>query len=111
MMVLKKLMFVSIATSGLLFACPNMAHHEHVIGASVAPKGVVKELYATANLKQKREIAQIEFDTLKAVKAQTEKFKQYRDAVEFDVKNLRLDLEEAQANRNVSKATETLLLF
>lgn len=108
MMVLKKLMFVSIATSGLLFACPNMAHHEHVIGASIAPKGVVKELYATANLKQKREIAQIEFDTLKAVKAQTEKFKQYRDAVEFDIKNLRLDLEEAQTNRNVSKATEIL---
>lgn len=107
MMVLKKLMFVSIATSGLMFACHNAAHHDHV-GASAAPKGVVKELYETANLKQKREIAQIEFDTLKAVKAQTEKFRQYRDSVEFDIKNLRLDLEEAQSNRNVTRSTEIL---
>lgn len=107
MKVIKKFLFVSLATSGLLFACHNMSHQDH-IGEYVVPKGVLKELYATASLKQKREIAQIEFDSIKAVKSQTDKFKQYRDLVEFDIKNLRLDLEEAQDNKNVSKATEIL---
>ncbi len=108
MKVFKKLMFVSVAATSLLFACPGMGDG-HGNGAALgAPHGVLKELYATANLKQKREIVQIEFDAKKAVKTQTEKFRQYRDSVEFDIKNLRLDLEEAQANRNVAKATEIL---
>lgn len=115
MKVLKKLVFVSIATSGLLFACPGIGGNSMVMGdgcgkpgMSDVPKGVLKELYDSASLKQKREIAQIEFDSLRAVKAQTEKFRQYRDSVVFDIKNLRLDLQEAQDNRNTAKATEIL---
>ena len=108
MKVLKKLVFVSVATSGLLFACPNMGNGHGKSSMFDAPRGVLKELYDTASLKQKREIAQIEFDSHKAMKAQTDKFKQYQDSVAFDIKNLRLDLEEAQDNRNVAKATEIL---
>lgn len=108
MKVLKKLVFVSITASGLLFACPNMNDGHGKANMFDAPRGVLKELYDMASLGQKREIAQIEFDSLKAMKAQTEKFRQYRDSVLFDIKNLRLDLEEAQENRNVAKATEIL---
>lgn len=106
MKVLKKLLFVSVATTSLLIAYPGMKCDADV--KAEAPKGVLKELYETATLKQKREVLQIEFDTLRATKTQTDKFRQYRDSVEFDIKNLRLDLEEAQANRNTAKTTEIL---
>ena len=46
--------------------------------------------------------------TKKATKAQTEKFRQYRDALEFDIKNLRLDLEEAQYDRDKVRVSEIL---
>lgn len=108
MKVLKKLVFVSVAATGMLLACPNMGAGHGQGVESEAPRGVLKELYATANIKQKREIVQIEFDSRKAVKTQTEKFKTYRDSVEFDIENLRLDLEEAKADRNVAKSTEIL---
>lgn len=108
MKVLKKLVFVSVAAGGLLFAHPNLDAGYGKANVLDAPRGVLKELYDTASIKQKREIVQIEYDALKAIKAQTEKFKQYRDSVVFDIKNLRLDLEEAQSNRNVTEATEIL---
>ncbi|RDU65885.1 hypothetical protein CQA53_05395 [Helicobacter didelphidarum] len=107
MKVLNKLLCVSIVTTGLLFACPDMKGHGE--GVSVkAPKGVLKELYDTANIQQKRQILQIDFDTKKAIKAQTAKYKEYRSVVEFDIKNLRLDLEEAQSERNTTKAMDIL---
>ncbi len=111
MKVLKKLLFVSVATTGLLLACPHGGSHggSHDGNLEVrAPHGILQDLYATASLKQKRDILQVEFDTRKAIKSQTEKFRQYMEAVEFDIKNLRLDLEEAKMNRNNAKVTEIL---
>ncbi|MWV62215.1 hypothetical protein DCO58_05400 [Helicobacter saguini] len=108
MKVLNKLLCISAVTTGLLLAFPEM--HPPLDDDSVlkAPKGVLQELYSAASVKQKRQIIQIDFDTKKAVKAQTEKFKQYRSAVEFDIKNLRLDLEEAKADRDSARAADIL---
>ncbi len=107
MKVLKKLLFVSVAATGLLLACPHGGNHGGSSGLH-APHGVLNELYETASLKQKREILQIEFDARKAIKSQTEKFRQYMQAIEFDIKNLRLDLEEATMSGNTAKKTEIL---
>ncbi|RDU73086.1 hypothetical protein CQA66_02320 [Helicobacter aurati] len=114
MKMLKKLLFVSIATTGLLVACPNMDKHSGDAGnhgvksAHKSPDGILGDLYENASFKQKREILQIEYDFRKAVKKQTEKFKEYREAVWFDIKNLQIDLEEAKYDRNSSKATAIL---
>ena len=110
MKVLKKMLFVSVAATGLLIACPDM----HMSGKGEKnsglkpPHGILEELYVKATTKQKRDLLQIDHDFHKAVKAQTEKFREYRDAVEFDIKNLKLDLEEASLERDTTRATEIL---
>lgn len=106
MKILSKLMFVSVATAGLVFAHPMMKGDSPEV--LKAPRGIIQELYDNASIQQKRELLQIDFDARKAEKAQTEKFRQYRDMVKFDIQNLRLDLEEANANRNSSKAMDIL---
>ena len=108
MKVLNKLLCVSVVATGFMMACPGMAHGDMDADGVKAPKGVLKELYESASVKQKRQVLQIDFDSKKAVKAQTEKFKQYREVVEFDIKNLRLDLEEARADRDANRATDIL---
>lgn len=106
MKVLNKLLCVSVAATGLLLAHPEFGDTDDTVLR--APSGVLQELYSAASVKQKRQIVQIDFDTKKAIRTQTEKFKQYRASVEFDIKNLKLDLEEAKADRDASKASDIL---
>lgn len=119
MRILQSLLFVSVATTGLLMAHPDMDnknihsrpsmhdHHHHHMELK-APGGILEEIYYKASFRQKREILQIEYEFHKERKKQTQKFKDYRESVEFDLKNLKLDLEEAEYDRNNSKATSIL---
>ncbi|STQ85499.1 hypothetical protein LS73_007445 [Helicobacter muridarum] len=119
MRILQSLLFVSVATTGLLMAHSDMDnknthnqsgmhnHNDHHMELK-APDGILGEIYHKASFKQKREILQIEYEFHKEMKKQTQKFKDYRESVAFDLKNLKLDLEEAKYDRNNSKATSIL---
>lgn len=114
MRILQKLLFVSVVTTGLLIAHPgmdDMGPHRGGMIDDMTPKpphGILWELYDKASFKQKRDILQVEYAFHKEKKKQTQKFKDYREAVEFDLKNLKIDLEEAKYDRNNSKVTSIL---
>lgn len=64
------------------------------------------EAYNNASFAQKRDIIRIEYEAHKNHKAKTEKFKTEREALEFEIENLQIDLEEAHSKQDTAKAKE-----